>query len=93
MPKGEVLTVTRTQAFERLRSNLELTTPQETTVAARQTSVRAAVARQLTVVDAFLTGSYSRQTLIGPLKQADVDVVIVLEVATSSEGRGQCWRW
>jgi hypothetical protein len=31
--------------------------------------------------------------LIGPLKQADVDVVIVLEVATSSEGRGQCWRW
>lgn len=72
-------TLTRTQAFERLRSNLELTAPQETTVAARQTSVRAAVARQLPVVNAFLTGSYRRQTLIGPLKRADVDIVVVLD--------------
>lgn len=71
--------LTRTQAFERLRSNLELTVPQETTVATRQTSVRAAVARQLIVVDAFLTGSYRRQTLIGPLKRADVDIVVVLD--------------
>ena len=79
MPEGRVATLTRAQAFERLRSNLELTAPQETTVAARQTSVRAAVARQLPVVDTFLTGSYRRQTLIGPLKRADVDIVVVLD--------------
>ena len=72
-------TLTRGQAFERLRSNLELTAPQETTVAARQTNVRAAVARELPVVDTFLAGSYRRQTLIGALKRADVDIVVVLD--------------
>jgi hypothetical protein len=74
-----VTTLTRKQAFEELRSNLELTGLQETTVATRQKNVRAAVASQLTVVDDFLTGSYRRQTLVGPLKRADVDVVVVLD--------------
>ena len=40
-------------AFERLRTNLELTGLQERIVAVRQKSVRAAVERQLTVVDSF----------------------------------------
>lgn len=74
-----VTTLTCNQAFERLRSNLELTGLQETTVATRQKNVRAAVASQLVVVDDFLTGSYRRQTLIGPLKSADVDIVVVLD--------------
>jgi len=71
--------VTRVQAFERLRSNLELTGLKESTVATRQKNIRAAVATQLTVVADFLTGSYRRQTLIGPLKSADVDIVVVLD--------------
>jgi hypothetical protein len=71
--------VTRDEAFERLRENLELTGLQEKTVAARQANVRAAVERQLTVVDSFLTGSYRRQTLIRPLSRADVDTVVVLD--------------
>jgi hypothetical protein len=71
--------VTRNEAFERLRTNLELTGLQEITVAVRQKNVRAAVERQLTVVDDFLTGSYRRQTLIRPLSRADVDVVVVLD--------------
>jgi len=71
--------VTRKQAFEELRSNLELTGLQETKVAARQKNVRAAVASQLTVATDFLTGSYRRQTLIGPMKSADVDIVVVLD--------------
>ncbi len=50
--------VTRNEAFARLRKNLELTGLQEGTVAARQKNVRAAVPRQLTVVDDFLTVSY-----------------------------------
>jgi hypothetical protein len=71
--------LTRIQAFEELRHNLELSEPQEKTVATRQNNVRAAVAGQLSVVGDFLTGSYCRHTLIGPLKQADVDVVVVLD--------------
>jgi hypothetical protein len=70
---------TRDEAFRRLRANLELTGLQEKTVAARQASVRAAVGRQLTVIDSFLTGSYRRQTLVRPLSRADVDVVVVLD--------------
>ena len=62
--------LTRVQAFEQLRRNLELTGLEESTVARRQQGVRDAVAAQLTVVDSFLTGSYRRQTLIGPLKDA-----------------------
>ena len=71
--------MTRDEAFRRLRANLELTGLQEKTVAARQASVRAAVERQLTVADSFLTGSYRRQTLIRPLSRADVDIVVVLD--------------
>jgi hypothetical protein len=71
--------LTRIQAFEELRSNLELSELQEKTVATRQSNVRDAVASQLSVVGDFLTGSYRRHTMIGPLKRADVDVVVVLD--------------
>lgn len=71
--------LTRIQAFEELRHNLELSELQEKTVATRQSNVRDAVAGQLSVVGDFLTGSYRRHTLIGPLKEADVDVVVVLD--------------
>jgi tRNA nucleotidyltransferase (CCA-adding enzyme) len=81
-----VTTLTRKQAFEELRSNLELTGLQETTVATRQNNVRTAVASQLSVVDDFLTGSYRRHTMIGPLKSADVDVLIVLDRGYKDRG-------
>jgi hypothetical protein len=64
--------------FDRLRSNLEITDLQSTTVSTRQTNVRAAVERGLTVLDSFLAGSYARSTMIGPLKDADLDIVMVL---------------
>lgn len=79
-------TLSREQAFEQLRHNLELTEIQETTVANRQQTVRDAVARQFEVVDDFLTGSYRRRTLIGPLKQADVDIVVVLDRSYRESG-------
>ncbi len=66
-------------SFDRFRSNLEITTLQQTTVSDRQQAVRDAVARRLTVVDSFVTGSYRRHTMISPLKQADVDVFVVLD--------------
>ncbi len=78
--RGEDFIVTKVlDAFERFRSNLELTGLQESAVAERQLSVRAAVTRELTVIDAFLTGSYRRHTLIAPLSTADVDVIVVLD--------------
>jgi len=67
-----------TQAFERLRSNLEITNLQSETVSTRQQAVRKVVENGLNVSDDFLTGSYIRNTLIAPLSEADVDVFVVL---------------
>lgn len=65
-------------AFQKLKENLEITGLQKSTVSTRQDNVRAVVANDLTVEDSFLTGSYSRNTMIAPLKEADVDIFIVL---------------
>lgn len=80
------MALSRVQAFDELRRNLELTGLQEKTVASRQKKVRAALERQLTVTDTFLSGSYRRQTLIGPLKRADVDIIVVLDSGYKSRG-------
>ncbi|MBN1171300.1 MAG: hypothetical protein JXA67_03920 [Micromonosporaceae bacterium] len=80
------MTTTVSDAFNRFRANLELTGLQESTVAERQSSVRAAVARELPVIDDFLTGSYRRHTLIAPLSRADVDLVAVLDRSLRRRG-------
>jgi hypothetical protein len=66
------------QSFVRFKQNLEISGLQGQTVSIRQTNVRQAVESGLTVLDSFLTGSYQRSTMIGPLKEADIDVFIVL---------------
>ncbi len=66
-------------AFAGLKSNVEITQLQHSTVASRQQNVRDAVARRLVVKDSFLTGSYRRRTMISPLASADVDVFVVLD--------------
>ena len=66
-------------AFDALRSNVEITQLQQSTVADRQRQVRDAVARHLVVSDSFITGSYRRHTMIGPLASSDVDIVVVLD--------------
>jgi hypothetical protein len=78
--------LTRVQAFEKLRTNLELTGLQEQMVAKRQENVRSTIERELSVVDSFLTGSYRRQTLIAPLARADVDIVVVLDRIYKRQG-------
>ncbi|MGE3406417.1 MAG: CBASS oligonucleotide cyclase [Pirellulales bacterium] len=70
---------TITQGFEQLRQNLEITDLQSETVSTRQQSVRAALDDGLTVLETFLTGSYRRSTMIAPLKEADVDIVAVMD--------------
>jgi hypothetical protein len=74
--------------FEALRRYLEITGLQEATVSARQTNVREAVATQMKVLDSFLTGSYRRSTMIGPLKDADVDIFVVMD-PQYHDARGQ----
>lgn len=68
------------QSFQKLKQNLEITDLQETTVSTRQQGVREVIERGIDLIDpfSFLTGSYSRQTLIAPLKEADIDIFFVL---------------
>ncbi len=67
------------ESFKTFKSNLEITDLQTATVSTRQQNVRSAAANGLDILDSFLSGSYSRQTLIAPLNQADIDIVIVLD--------------
>jgi hypothetical protein len=75
------MATTITQSFQILKSNLEITGLQKETVSTRQNSVRAVVESGMTVHRSFLTGSYSRNTMIAPLKEADVDILMVLDAS------------
>lgn len=66
-------------AFDLFASRLEITDLQQSTVSVRQQAVRAAVERRLHVLESFLTGSYRRHTMIGPLTAADVDLFCILD--------------
>src|SRR5438132_9413411 len=66
------------ESFLRLKQNLEITGLQESTISTRQKNVRQVMEAGLDVNDAFLTGSYKRSTMIAPLKEADVDLFVVL---------------
>ena len=67
------------QAFETLKKNLEITGLQAETVSTRQQNVRKAIESELVVLDSFLTGSYSRNTMIAPLAGTDIDIFAVLD--------------
>lgn len=77
------------QSFTVLRSNLEITGLQTETVSTRQKAVRAVVANGMTVLDDFLTGSYSRSTMIAPLSEADLDIFCVLDATYFHHYNGQ----
>lgn len=67
------------QGFATLCANLEISELQAQTVSTRQQNVRDAVAADFSVLNSFLTGSYKRNTMIAPLKDADVDLFVVLD--------------
>src|SRR5579862_5087775 len=75
------MATTITQSFQELRQNLQITGLQQASVSSRQENVRKALEVGLTLTDpySFLTGSYNRNTMIAPLKEADIDVFIVLD--------------
>jgi Second Messenger Oligonucleotide or Dinucleotide Synthetase domain len=66
-------------AFASLKQRLEITDLQGSVVSTRQTKIREVVSNGLETLDSFLTGSYSRSTLIAPLSEADIDVFVVLD--------------
>lgn len=73
------MALTIRQSYNDFKSNLEITGLQKHTVSTRHKNVRATVERELTVIRSFLTGSYSRNTMIAPLSEGDIDVFIVLD--------------
>ncbi len=66
------------QSFQEYKRNLEITSLQTEVVSTRHTNVRKILSDNLKVLDTFLTGSYSRSTMIAPLKEADIDIFAVL---------------
>ncbi|MFH1976324.1 MAG: CBASS oligonucleotide cyclase [Pseudomonadota bacterium] len=77
------------QSFQKLKENLEITGLQTETVSTRQNSVRAVLDAGLTIKESFLTGSYSRSTMIAPLSDADIDIFAVLDVNYYHNYNGQ----
>jgi hypothetical protein len=77
------------QSFLLLKKNLEISDLQETTVSTRQKAIRGVIESGLTVLDSFLTGSYARKTMIAPLKEADVDIFVVLNSQYFHRYQGQ----
>lgn len=73
------MALTIKSSFEKLRESLEITELQKSTTSIRQQNVRQALEEEMTVLDSMLTGSYCRSTMIAPLKEADVDIMIILD--------------
>jgi len=68
--------MTIAEAFDTFRSKLELTDAERKKTAARHPNVRQAIAKELDLIEDFLTGSYKRDTKIRPL--SDIDLFVVL---------------
>src|SRR5687767_14695381 len=83
------MATTLPQAFQQLRTNLEITGLQSATVSTRQSNVRNVVAAGMDVFDSFLTGSYARSTMIAPLTEADIDVFVLLDARYFHHYNGQ----
>lgn len=73
------MATTVSQSFKQFKDNLEITDLQVSTVSIRQKTVREVIEAGMTVSDSFLTGSYSRSTMIAPLGEADVDILFILD--------------
>jgi hypothetical protein len=87
--QSQPMPTTILESFRKLRQNLEITGLQEATVSTRQTNIRKVVETDSVVVDSFLTGSYSCNTMIAPLKEADIDIFIQLDAKYFHQYNGQ----
>jgi hypothetical protein len=83
------MATTINQSFLELKSNLNISGLQASTVSTRQNNVRGVIEADLTVSESFLTGSYSRNTMITPLSEADIDIFFVLDPSYYRNYNGQ----
>ena len=81
------------ESFRELKANLEITELQHSTVSTRQQNVRSAFKNELDVLDSFLTGSYSRHTMIAPLKEADIDIFVIFDTLNTSRKPRRLTAW
>src|SRR5260370_5866421 len=63
-------------AFEKLKSNVEITQTEEDLAVTRHNLIRDHIEASWTLVDHFLTGSYDRKTKTKKLKDVDIFVVV-----------------
>lgn len=77
-------------AFENLKSNLEITPTESSQAQTRHKAIRDHIRSKWTLTDDFLTGSYRRDTKTKKLKDVDLFVVVDREgpQASLSEGTG-----
>jgi len=78
------------EAFQKLKQNLEITQSQTSAVSERHNGVRDVLDMKLDIEESFLTGSYKRNTMIAPLSKADIDIFFILDQKYFQE-RGQRW--
>lgn len=73
------MATTIVKGFQKLLENLSITDLQQEAVSTRQQNIRELMEQEMDAKDTFLTGSYKRHTMIGPLKKADIDIFVVLK--------------
>jgi len=72
-------------SFSIFKSNLDIIDLHQSKISSRQLIVRGVLEEEFDVKQTFLSGSYSRNTIISPLKQAEIDVFVVLDPTYFSE--------
>lgn len=77
------------QSFLEIKSNLNITDLQTSIVSTRQSNIRKVIENEITVNDSFLSGSYSRNTMIAPLSESDIDIFFILHSTYFHRYNGQ----
>jgi len=72
-------------SFRIFQSNLEVSDLLYSRISSRQLLVRGALEEEMHVLHTFLSGSYSRKTMIAPLHESDIDIFAVLDPSHYSE--------
>jgi hypothetical protein len=72
-------------SFRIFRANLEISDLLHSKISSRQLLVRGALEEELHVLHTFLSGSYSRNTMIAPLHESGIDIFAVLDQSHYSE--------
>jgi Second Messenger Oligonucleotide or Dinucleotide Synthetase domain len=72
-------------SFRIFQSNLEVSDLLHSKISSRQLLIRGALEEEMHVLHTFLSGSYSRNTMISPLYESDIDMFAVLDPSHYTE--------